>query len=273
MDAVFRIFTQEMKIRGFSQKTQKAYFYYNQKFLWFCRKSPREISNQDVKNYIEYLIDKNLTASSVKLAFNALKFYYTQVIKKRLFYGLVPPKKEQKIPSFLTKEEVQRLLEAIKNQKHRLMAEFIYASGLRVSELVRFRIEDIFVKEKTAMVRQSKGKKDRKIILSETFLQDLRKYLGNRKDGFLFKGRKNHLTERSVQQIISQAARKANITKKIHPHTLRHSFTTHLIKAGVNPCHVQRLLGHSSLKTTQHYVHLSDQEFDKIKSPFDSLGV
>jgi len=267
----FEILKQELKIRGFSQNTLDAYIYHNQRFLNFCNKSPREVNNKDIKNYIESLIDKKLASASVRLVFNALKFYYTWILRRKLFNDLILPKREQKIPVFLTKKEVSDLLNVIKNPKHHLLIEFIYASGLRVSEVVRFKVENIFIDEAIAIVKQGKGKKDRKVILSEKFVEDLRNYLRRKKEGYLFEGRNGHLTERSVQEIISKAAKKARINKNVHPHSLRHSFATHLIESGTNTSTLQKLLGHSSLRTTQMYVHLSDKDIKSIESPLDSL--
>ncbi|MFC1686881.1 site-specific tyrosine recombinase/integron integrase [Nanoarchaeota archaeon] len=267
----FYILKQELKIRGFSKQTQKAYLFHNQKFLKFTKKEVRKTTNQDIKDYLEYLIDKNLANATVRLAFNSLKFYYTQVIKRNLFVGLNLPKREQKIPVCLTKQEIKQLLSIIKNQKHKLLIEFIYSSGLRVSEVIKFKVEDIYIQEKIALVKQSKGKKDRKVILSKGFIEAYKKHINNLDSKYLFPSNQGHLTSRTVQAILKTAAKKAKITKNVHPHALRHSFATHLLESGTDIRYIQKLLGHSSLRTTQRYTHISNRELENITSPLDNL--
>jgi len=125
----------ELKIRGFSRKTIKAYLYYSRKFLDFARKSPKEITNEDIKRYLEYLANKRVSNATLNLAINALKFYYTQVLKRKFFFDIKHPKKEKCLPVVLTKDEIRRMLEVTANLKHKLLMEIIYASGLRVSEV------------------------------------------------------------------------------------------------------------------------------------------
>ncbi|MCP2605273.1 tyrosine-type recombinase/integrase, partial [Candidatus Aminicenantes bacterium AH-873-B07] len=227
----------ELKIRGFSRKTIKAYLHYNRKFLNFARKSPKEIANEDIKRYLEYLADKKLSNTTLNLAINALKFYYTQVLKRKFFFDIKHPKKEKRLPVVLTKDEIRRMLEVTENLKHKLLMEIMYASGLRVSEIIKLKIKDIDLEEGIIRVNLGKGKKDRQTILSKRAIEDLKMYLQKRNDNnpYVFPGAQNkgHLSTRSVQKIVLRTAKLAGIKKDISCHSLRHSFATHLLEKGV----------------------------------------
>ena len=265
----------ELKIRGFSRKTIKAYLHYNRKFLDFARKSPKEISNEDIKRYLEYLANKKVSNATLNLAINALKFYYTQVLKRRFFSDIKHPQKEKRLPVILTKDEIRRMLEVTANLKHKLLMEIMYASGLRVSEIIKLKINDIDLEEGIIRVNLGKGKKDRQTILSKRAIEDLKMYLQKRNDNnpYMFPGAQNkgHLSTRSVQKIVLQAAKLAGIKKGISCHSLRHSFATHLLEKGVDIRYIQKLLGHKRLETTQIYTKVSIQKLKEIESPLDDL--
>lgn len=265
----------ELKIRGFSRKTIKAYLHYNIKFLNFARKSPKEIANEDVKRYLEYLANKQVSNATLNLAINALKFYYTQILKRRFFFDIKHPKKEKRLPVVLTKEEIRKMLEVTKNLKHKLLMEIMYASGLRVSEVVKLEIKNIDLVEGIIRVNLGKGKKDRQTILSKRAIEDLKNFLETKKDNnrYLFTGTQNkgHLSTRSAQKIVLQAAKLAGIKKNVSCHSLRHSFATHLLEKGVDIRYIQKLLGHKRLETTQIYTQVSTQKLKEIGSPLDDL--
>ena len=270
----FNSLKREMKLRGYSKRTQDIYLHYNEKFLLFCKKKPLEVTNNDIKDYIEYLIDKNLARATIRLAFNSLRFYYGVILGKSLMVNMKAPKKSQKITQILTNEEISRLISVIKNPKHRLLVELCYASGVRVSELVKFKVKDILFEEKIAIVRGGKGRKDRKVILSQRFLDDFQYELMNKnQEDYLFSGRVGYLTTRSVQAILKTSAKKANIKKNVHPHMLRHSFATHLVNDKVGIKYIQKILGHKNIKTTERYLHVSDEDIKSVTSPHDKLEV
>ncbi|MDP3990543.1 MAG: tyrosine-type recombinase/integrase [archaeon] len=260
---------QELKIRGYSKRTIETYPYYNQTFLQFCKKSPLQITTQDVKNYLEFLIDKGRSRATIRLVYNSLLFYYSQVLRKNIMKNIMIPKKDQKITVGLTKEEVAHLICAIKNPKHRLLVELIYASGIRAQEAVKIKVKDILIEERLIVVRAGKGNKDRKTILSKQFIKDFQGELN--KEKYLFEGRSGHLTTRSVQEIIKTAAKKAGIKKRVYPHLLRHAFATHLHQSKVDVRYIQKLLGHKDQKTTESYVSVIEDEFKNINSPHDQL--
>ncbi|MAF50837.1 MAG: hypothetical protein CMH64_01975, partial [Nanoarchaeota archaeon] len=183
-------------------------------------------------------------------------------------------KKEKRIPSVLTKEEIKKLLTTISNKKSKLITTLIYAAGLRVSELVNLKVDDLNFEELIGHVRQGKGKKDRIFNLPENLTKFLKKQVETQKKDnqeYLFSGRNKQLSTRNIQKIVSSAAKKAKIEKSVHPHTLRHSFATHLLENGTDIRFIQELLGHSDLSTTQRYAHVSAEQIKKVKSPLEGL--
>ncbi len=258
---------QEFKIRRYSKKTAKSYFHYNKKFLLFCKRSVDNVTTDDLRNYLEYLANQRVSASTMRLAHNALQFFYKTVLKTDLMNDIKIPKNDYKVTIGLTKEEVNNLIDAVKNSKHKLLLELIYCSGLRANEAVNVKLKDILVKEKVIVVRTGKGRKDRKSILSNKFIEHFKGI--NNHDNYLFSGRNGHLTTRSVQQIIKQAAKKAKISKRVYPHLIRHAFATHLFNNNTKTEYIQRLLGHKDKKTTERYIAIHDKDVVNVKSPHD----
>ena len=263
----------ELKLRGFSENTIKSYLRHNQEFLNHIQKPPEDINDNDIKLYLGHLIsDKKLSPSSVNLVTSSIKFYYNEVLKKRLLIDFKSMKREKKLPVVLTKQEIKKLIESAKNPKHRLLINLMYSSGLRVSESVSLKFEDIDIEERTGVVRAGKGKKDRIILLSESFVIELKTYLiKNNKSKYLFSYKDSHITTRQAERIVSETAKKAGIKKRIFCHALRSSFATHLLEAGTDIRYIQELLGHSSLETTQIYTKVTTEQLKKIKSPMDNI--
>ncbi len=266
----------ELQLRGFSSRTIETYLYQNQKFLEFIRKEPAIVQEKDIKEYLGHLLsDKNSAHSSVALAKAALKFYYDEILKKNIV-NLKTPKLARKLPEILTKEEMRKLLGALTHTKSRIIIKLLYSSGIRLSESLNVKIEDLELGNKIGWVRHGKGGKDRMFILSEDVAEEILQYVNkiNRRTGYLFtgsKGPEEPLTPRNVQKIVKRAVQNAGITKKISPHKLRHSFATHLLEAGTDIRLIQELLGHSNLQTTQIYTKVSQQQLRKVKSPLDLL--
>lgn len=240
----------------------------------FIKKEPEQVTEQDIKLYLAHLMaDKNHKSASVNLILSALRFYYETMLKKKIFTDIKPPKIEKKLPTVLTKDEMKLMLNATKNHKQRLLIECLYASGMRVSECVKLKVNDLDFKEKMGRVIAGKGKKDRNIILSETLVTNLQKYLKEREDSseFVFSGRTGHLSVRMAQRIVGATAKKAGINRRVFAHALRSSFATHLLEAGTDIRIIQTLLGHSSISTTERYTHVSTEQLKKVKSPLDAL--
>ena len=261
----------ELKLRAFSPQTVKAYLYWNNDFLKNSGKLPEEVSEDDIKNYIAKKMSDGMEAKSIILIRAALKFFYDNVLGKNIV-NLKSPKVSKKLPVVLTKEEIKRLIDSIKNKKHRLMIMLLYSSGLRLSELLNLKIDDLELKEQTGWVRFGKGAKDRIFLISEKIIDELREYTqGKENSEYLFTGRKGRMTPRNVQKLIKRYLKIADIEKEAHPHTLRHSLATHLLESGVDIRKIQVLLGHSNLSTTQIYTQVTNEELKKIKNPLDSL--
>jgi integrase/recombinase XerD len=263
----------ELKISKYSRYTIKNYMGANSNLLEFTKKNPEEIRIDDIKEYqVAKLLDK--ASKSIVLFLSAIRYAYSNILQKDPTIGIKRPKKEIKIPIVLTKNEVKSLLDSLDNKKSRLMISLIYACGLRVSELTNLKIKDLNFEEKMGYVRQSKGRKDRIFNIPEALIKSLQKQIQNQQENnkeYLFSGLKDKISNRNIQQIVNKAAERAGIKKSVHPHTLRHSFATHLLENDVDIRKIQELLGHADLNTTQIYTHISQEELKKIKSPLDGL--
>lgn len=259
---------QEMKIRKFSQETIKSYLHYIMEILRFASKSPREINQNDVKDYIEYLCDRNLSSSTMNTAYSALKFYFEKVLNRTFFINIARAKQDKKLPLVLSKNEIKKIIETADNIRHKLMVQILYSSGLRVSEIINLKINNIDFIRKTVHVQGAKGKKDRITIIPEIVLENIEKYLLEfRPFEYLFESRINNkkLATRTIQKITEKLAKNAGITKNITPHVFRHSFATHLLEQGTSIRYIQSLLGHARLETTQIYTKVAVNKFDEIE--------
>lgn len=261
----------ELKLKGYSQQTVKSYLLSTKKFLEYTKKDPFNLEEQNIKDYFAFLMSEKLAARSIALKKAALKFFFGEVLGKEIV-TIKTPKIPKKLPDILTKEEVKSLIENASTTKSKLIIELFYSSGIRVSELVKLKINDLDLNNKIGWVRSGKGNKDRMFILSNIVINSLNDYIKNQEiREFLFPGRNGALTTRNVQKIIKKTAKKANINKKITPHSLRHGFATHLLESGTDIRIIQVLLGHASLNTTEQYTHVSSTELKKIKSPLDNI--
>ncbi|MDA3855553.1 MAG: tyrosine-type recombinase/integrase [Candidatus Woesearchaeota archaeon] len=259
----------ELKLRGFSPQTIKMYKLYNRHFLVYIEKDPKEIVEDDVKLYLSEKLGKGLSARSIALIKSAIVFYYNEILGNK--FEIKTPKIKKSVPIVLSKEELTKLFDSVVNRQHKLILKLYYSSGLRLSEATSLRKKDLDFNENVIWIRDGKGGKDRMSILSTGISKDLAEFTKYKKDkDFVFVNKKGDpLSPRSVQMIIEKAKLKADISKEVHIHTLRHSFATHLLEAGVDIRKIQELLGHSSLETTQIYAQVSSKELKKIKSPLD----
>ncbi len=263
----------ELKIRNFSPKTATAYLYYNRDLVKFCQKDPRTVKELDIRQYLQYLFEKRkVSPATARLALNALKFYYVRIQKRRFNYLMFSnlPRRPKRLPVVLSKEEVVRVLDSVTNIKHKLILSLMYSAGLRVSEVVKLKVEDIDLGNKILWVRQGKGKKDRQSLVSEKLIGTLSELIGQKNVGnYLFAGQKpgTHLSTRSAEKIFGRALQAAGIKKQATCHSLRHSFATHLLEDGVDIRYIQTLLGHKSLMTTQIYTQVTNKFLSQIESP------
>lgn len=270
-DKTFATLSRELRIRNYSPRTIESYMYYNRELLRFCEKDPREVSTEDIKDYLDY-VARDKSASTVSVAYNAIQFYYKEIWRRSFFVYLKHPKKEKRLPSVLSKDEVKDMIERTENPKHKCMIQFLYGTGLRVGELIRLRMREIDMNRNMIHVVQGKGAKDRYVMLPEA-LRDTMKRQARLKepDSFLFTSYDGgHLTEATVQKVVMEAAKRAGIGKSVSPHMLRHSFATHLLETGTDIRYIQELLGHAKLATTQIYTHVSSASLTQVVSPLDS---
>jgi len=266
---------QELILRGFSRRTVSAYIYYNKELLRFANyKSSKEINKQDIKDYLEFLINSGKATSTVNITINALKFYYEQILQRKFFgdLGIKRPKKPKKLPDILSKLEVLMMIDSTDNPKHKCIIALLYGSGLRANELRKIKMKDIDFERKLLKVRQGKGEKDRITILPGSILFILKKQQRLKDfNDYLFTGidKKSSITKESIYKIVKEASQKAKILKNISPHTLRHSFATHLLESGTDIRYIQSLLGHARLETTQIYTKVANNKLKEIESPLD----
>jgi integrase/recombinase XerD len=262
----------ELKISKASPHTIKNYIKQNKILLDFAKLSPEQITQDHIKHFQSENLT-NSSASTITLFLAAIKYAYSNLLKKDPTLSIKRPKKETHLPTTLTKTEIKLLLSNIKNEKSKLMISLIYACGFRVSELTQLKTEDLNLSEKIGHVRQSKGNKDRIFNIPDFLFDSLKNQIEQQKSlkqKYLFPGRNGKISTRNIQKIVSTAAKKASL-KNVHTHTLRHSFATHLLETGTNIRKIQELLGHSNLSTTQIYTHISNEELKKIKSPIENL--
>jgi integrase/recombinase XerD len=263
----------ELKISKASPHTIQNYIKQNQLLLIFSKSKPKEITTDDIKQYLAENLT-NSAASTITLFLSAIKYAHTAVFGIDPTITIKRPKKESHLPTTLSKSEIKLLLSHIKNEKSNLIASLIYAAGFRVSEITNLKTQDINLPEKIGYIRQAKGNKDRAFNIPDFLFDEIKRQLESQtktNQEYLFPGRSGKLSNRNVQKIISTAAKRANL-KNVHTHTLRHSFATHLLEGGVDIRKIQELLGHANLSTTQIYTHISNEELKKIKSPIDSLN-
>jgi integrase/recombinase XerD len=275
----------EMKIRGFSSKTIKSYLYFNIDLIKFANKSAKCVGQSDIKEYLYQLNQRQLSNATLSVAFNAIKFYYSKILKRKFFLGkeIVRAKKAAKIPVVLTKDEVKLVLGAVTNVKHKLMLALLYSSGLRVSEVTRVKVRDFDLAGRLLFVRGAKGAKDRTTILSEKLVVVMGRYInvylksplppfakGGTACRYVFESeRGGKLTERTVQKVFAAALANSGVKKTASCHALRHSFATHLLEAGTDIRYIQELLGHQKLETTQIYTKVANNNLQNIKNPLD----
>jgi site-specific recombinase XerD len=265
---------QEIIVEGYSAKTLKMYLLYSRDVLYSINKPVAAITKRDVVSYLAKKKEGGCENSTLALIHAAMEYMFKKYLKMNILEEIKIPKKAKTLPKVLTKDEIRLLFQNTRFGRNRLMLQFMYGSGCRVSEVVKLKVEDLNLKERTASIRGGKGNKDRMIILSKEWIHDLKKYLDKKKikSEFVF-SKKNgkNITTDTIQRIVRDSAEKAKINKHVTPHCLRHSYATHLLEAGTNIRYIQSLLGHSNLNTTQIYTSVANDQLKKVVSPLDKL--
>ena len=268
---------EDLLLKAYSPHTQKAYLRCARHFVSHHMRSPEEMGEQEIRSFLLHLVrDRKASPSTLGMYVNALKFLYTVTLKRpEPVNNLSHPKRPKTLPVILSPEEVLRVFAAIRSVKHKAIVATAYAAGLRVSEVCGLRIADIDSQRMRIHVRSGKGKKDRYVMLGESLLALLRQYYqkARPKGEYLFPGYKPHrpICTTAVRQVLRKVIRETGLAKRVTMHTLRHCFATHLLEAGTDIRILQVLLGHSSIRTTLRYTHITDRLVQKLVSPLDMI--
>jgi len=269
----------DLKLGRYSEATQRIYLYYAKKYAAHFHRSPEEMGEDEVREFLLYLVtEQKISRNTFKQARAAVKFLYSVTLHRPVEVEWLPAiRKQKRLPVILSSSEVASFLKAVQKTKYHALLTTIYAGGLRISEACRLRSSDIDSKRKVITVH-GKGDKERYTMLSSHLLECLRDYWRRERpsrDGWLFPGgtKEGHASPETIRRVFHKVVAAAGITKKVTPHSLRHSFATHLIESGVDVTVVQALLGHDSLSTTQIYTHVSVEQIASTRSPLDLLDI
>ncbi len=266
---------EEMRLKGFSPRTRRLYLGHLTRFYRVRGKNDPRCTHEECRGWLLRLMDQGYSYSYVSQALSAIKFLHREVLRCDSPVARIPrPRKGRYLPTILGRREVKRLLDALRTPKHRALVLLLYSAGLRVGEALRLRVSDIDSERKLIHVRDGKGRKDRVVMLADVALEELRRYWRfERPHHWLFPGerRDRHMHSRTVQRVVREAAARAGIRKRVTPHTLRHSFATHLLEEGTDLRYIQKLLGHKKSTTTEIYTHVADRDLARIRSPADTL--
>ena len=268
----------DMRLRNYSQRTIDAYTYHVGRFADFLSRSPESATPEDVRSFQLHLIEKRKSSwSSFNQAVCGLRFLFRTTFPRDWVVSMVPfGKRPKRLPQVLSGEEVSRLIACVDNRKHRTFLLTLYSTGMRLSEAAHLKIADVDSQRMQLRIASGKGAKERRVPLSPRLLTELREYWKQyRPPQYLFPGKTQDVpfAATTIQKVCKAAAVKAGLLNDITPHTLRHSFATHLLEAGVDLLTISRLLGHASFSTTMKYLHVRQLHLNSVPSPADWLPV
>jgi len=272
----------ELQRRNYAQSTAEAYVHALKEFAAYYRKPPDRLGPKEISQFQLHLLrDRKLATRTVMQRVAAVRFFFVHTLKR--FYPpntFRYPKSPRRLPIILSQEEVQRMIDAATSLLHRALLMTLYSTGMRRAEVTRIKVRDIDSQRMVVHIKQGKGGKDRDVPLSPKLLETLREYWRWKKPQvYLFPGEAKqgsngeHLTPKAVYLACKGAARRAGIQKKVGPHTLRHSFATHLLESGADLRTIQLLLGHADIKDTTIYLHLSQRHLRACRNPLDELAI
>ena len=275
---------EELQRRNLSAITTRIYLHSVEEFAQYFNMPPDRLGLEHVRKYQAHLFtDRKLEAVSVAQQLSALRFFFLKTLKRPWSADDMPaPKRAIRLPVVLSREEVVRLIQSAASPLHRIWLLILYGTGVRREELIRLKIEDIDSRRMLIRIHQGKGRKDRNVMLSGKLLDELRAYwrsLDRKPKTYLFPSKAAHhnddapMTSKSVWDAVQQAALRAGLDKRVHPHTLRHCFATHLLEGGADLRTIQLLLGHADLRTTSRYLNVSEGHLKATASPLDSLNL
>jgi site-specific recombinase XerD len=277
MGELYDRMARDLKLKNLAVGTQTQYLACCRRFAAYHMRSPREMGLEEMKEFLGYLMGGGGSVERLKMHIAGLKFLYGVTLERPEVAGRLPwPKVPHRKPAILSGSEVEKILAAITSLVPAMVVLTAYGAGLRISEAVRLRVEDVDGRRGLIHVRLGKGKKDRYVMLPARLLKALRSYWAKVRPegGWLFPGRKKgtHLHSTAVNWALKEAANKAKLKKRVTAHTLRHSFGTHLLELGTDIRVIQTLLGHASIRTTARYAQVSARHIAAVKSPLDVLG-
>lgn len=268
-------YREKLETKRYSANTQKTYINCITVFTgYFADADIRELTREQINSFILHLIQNGkISASYQNQMINAIKFYFEQVLgHKKEYYKIDRPRRGRKLPEVLSKDEVGLMLKNSENKKHKCLLALIYSCGLRRNEVINLRLEDVDKERMQIRIRSGKGDKDRTVQLSPVLLKAMREYYKEYKPAeWLFEGQKGgKYSAESIFRVVKDTALKAGITKRVYPHILRHSFATHNLEQGIDIRYIQEWMGHESIKTTQQYTHVANNNF-RFKNLIDDL--
>jgi len=278
-----KMMLEDLQRRNYAQTTISTYIRIVEDFSRRFHRSPDRLGPKHIREYQSELFAKRkFAASTVTVYLAALRFFYTKTLKRALSTAETPyPKRTFSLPTVLSQEEVAQLIDAASPPVHRTLLMTLYATGVRRAELARLKVSDIDSQRMVIHVRGGKGRKDRDVMLSPVLLDELRQHwrrLRRKSSEWLFPSRHARATDRpitpkAIYHACKRAAKRAGIKKRVHPHTMRHCFATHLLEAGADLRSIQTLLGHNDLEQTTIYLHISERHLNATASPLDSLSL
>ncbi len=270
------LFTNRLQELNYSENSIHSYINCIQQFKVHFEGYEFDVIDIEVlKNHINWMFDeKKISKSYQKQMLVSIQKYYNLILNKEIDLSeLYPKHQENLLPNCISKIDIRNMIDLTDNLKHKVIICLLYSAGLRLSELLNLKINDIDIPNKIIHIHQAKDKNERTVMLSPTLLEKLQQYYQkyNPKQ-YVFEGQSGEVyTGKSVQQVVKQAAAKAGIIIPVTPHCLRHSFASHLLENGTDIHHVQELMGHQSIKTTENYLHTSEFSKSNIQSPLDTL--
>jgi site-specific recombinase XerD len=266
----------DMVVRGLSERTREAYLGAVRGLAKHYGRRPDELSAHEVQRYVRHLIEeRKLASSSVCQAVAGMRFFYEVSLQRAPQTFAIPlPKRAQKLPEILSREEVARIIAATRSRRERVLLMTVYGGGLRLGEVLKLRVSDLDPERGLIRIEAGKGQKDRYTVLSRRLAEEVRRYQrGYRLQRYLFPSRRGDtpVHESAVQKLYNAAKARAGVHKRGGIHALRHAFATHLLEAGTQLPIVQELLGHSSIQTTMRYIHVTQKNLAAQLSPLDLL--
>jgi integrase/recombinase XerD len=267
-------FIREMEIRNYSPRTIRCYVSLLAIAAKYFHFSPDKLTTEQIKNYLQYCIkQRGFSVSTINQIISAFRILFQDVLGKPWEkIKIKRPRKNRHLPDILSREEISKMIQLTANLKHKVIIAVLYSSGLRREELLNLKIRDIDSDCMLIRVRNGKGNKSRDTLLAQNTLELLRSYYRfYHPSEYLFESYRSGTaySGSSVIKVVQRASQRANITKHIYPHSLRHTFATHLLEQGTNLKVIQKLLGHASLRSTMIYLHLARTDYNNVKSPFD----